>query len=91
MDLEHKYAKDSILNFVYNYLTAFLDSSEYGQHVEKFANPLDKNWINFLERLTPSFLLMSVENPSKTLVRDEIDFVPEFVSVGMFSGQSPLV
>lgn len=81
-DLEHHYAQDSVLNFVYQYLKAFLDCSEYAKHVERFTNPLDPEWDAFLKRLTPSFLLMSVENPSLSVVREEVNFIPEFVSIG---------
>ncbi|CAD5216899.1 unnamed protein product [Bursaphelenchus okinawaensis] len=82
-DLEHKYASDSVLNFFYNYLIAFLDSTEYSKYVERFSSPLDPEWDSFLKRLTPSFLLMSVENPSLEVVRDEINFVFEFASVAV--------
>ncbi|CAD5222230.1 unnamed protein product [Bursaphelenchus xylophilus] len=82
-DLEHKYASDSVLNFIYNYLIAFLDSSEYAQHIERFSSPVDPEWDAFLKRLTPSFLLMSIENPSLEVVRDEINFVPEFASIAV--------
>jgi hypothetical protein len=83
-DLERKYEKDSILNFVYNYLMTFLDKSKWASNVEKFKNPLDPQWEDFLKRLTPSFLLMSIENPSKQVVSDEVNFIPEFVSIRKF-------
>lgn len=59
----------------------FLDASEWAPHVEKFNNPLDPEWDSFLKQLTPSFLLMSIENPSSTLVVEDISFISEFASI----------
>ncbi|KAI6202421.1 hypothetical protein M3Y96_00946700 [Aphelenchoides besseyi] len=82
-DFEHKYKADVVLNFMYNYLVAFLDTSEYALYVEKFSNPLAPEWEKFLKRLTPSFLLMSVENPSTNVVNENVEFIPEFASIAV--------
>ncbi|KAI6233832.1 hypothetical protein M3Y99_00875100 [Aphelenchoides fujianensis] len=82
-DLEHKYKSDVVLNFMYTYLVSFLDANEYAPYVEKFSNPLAPEWDHFLKRLTPSFLLMSVDNPSRNVVKEEVSFVPEFASIAV--------
>ena len=81
-DFQHKYREDSVLNFMYTYLMAFLDASEYAEFVEKFSNPLSPDWDRFLKRLTPSFMLMSVDNPCREVVKEEIAFIPAFSSIG---------
>lgn len=61
---------------------AFLDASEYAQYVEKFSNPLAPEWDRFLKRLTPSFMLMSVNNPSLDVVKEKVALIPAFASIG---------
>ncbi|KAL7074718.1 hypothetical protein ACQ4LE_005937 [Meloidogyne hapla] len=63
-DLSVLFNKNAYLSFLYSYLLRFLTSSKWNGDIEIFNSPLDKRWNTFLHQLTPSFILMSLENAS---------------------------
>ncbi|CAK5020502.1 unnamed protein product [Meloidogyne enterolobii] len=63
-DLSVLFNKNGYLSFLYSYLLRFLTSSKWSGDIEIFNSPLDKRWNVFLHQLTPSFILMSLENAS---------------------------
>lgn len=75
------FAKDQYLQFLHSFVIAYLSKSKWGDTIECFKNPLDEKWNDFLYRLTPSFLLISLENASKNFVHEEINFVSCFLSL----------
>jgi len=85
---------DHFLAFLHPYLLAFLSTSKWAQNLETFQSPLDPRWNDFLHQLTPSFMLMSLENPPVNVSPDpnvertsaepkmDFDFSRRFISIG---------
>ena len=63
-DMSVLFNKNAYLSFLYSFLFQFLTSSKWSGDMEIFNSPLDKRWNIFLHQLTPSFILMSIENAS---------------------------
>lgn len=84
---------DHFLAFLHPYLLAFLSTSKWAQNLETFQSPLDPRWNDFLHQLTPSFMLMSLENPPVNVSPDpnvertsaepkvDFDFSRRFISI----------
>lgn len=83
-DLKPLFAKDQYLQFLHSFVLSYLSKSKWADAIECFKNPLDEKWSNFLYRLTPSFLLISLENASRNFVSEEIDFASCFLSISVF-------
>lgn len=50
--------------------------------MQRFSNPLDPAWVDYLQRVTPSFMLMSMEGAKAPFLDEKIDFTSKFVSAG---------
>lgn len=83
-DLKALYEQDSRLSFLHSFTIAYLTKnlSKWEATIECFSNLLDEKWNDLLHRLTPSFLLMSLENPKEEIF-NEIDFSSRFISTGI--------
>uniref|UniRef100_A0A915DT59 Maturase K n=1 Tax=Ditylenchus dipsaci TaxID=166011 RepID=A0A915DT59_9BILA len=76
--------QDAYLSFLHSFTIAYLSSHpKWSRSLECFANPLDELWNDYLHRLTPSFMLMSLENPSRAFVNEDIDFSSRFISIAI--------
>jgi hypothetical protein len=81
-DLVPLFQQDAYLSFLHPFIIAYLSQSKWGRCVECFQNPMDEKWLDYLHRLTPSFLIMSLGNASENFVKEEINFATRFISIG---------
>jgi hypothetical protein len=79
------FQKDDYLRFLHPFLLAFLSTSKWALNIEIFQSPLDERWNDFLHQLTPSFMLMSLENLPEKIYRSDADFANRFISIGIFN------
>jgi len=83
-DLVPLFQQDAYLSFLHPFIIGYLSQSKWGKSMECFQNPMDEKWLDYLHRLTPSFLIMSLENASENFVKEEINFSTRFISIGKF-------
>jgi hypothetical protein len=81
-DLRRLYQKDTVLSFFHVFMLTYLKQSKWAEEIDEFASPADPQWASYLHRLTPSFLLMSLENPRKE-VFEEIDLQSKLPSIAI--------
>uniref|UniRef100_A0A914VAC1 DNA-binding protein SATB n=1 Tax=Plectus sambesii TaxID=2011161 RepID=A0A914VAC1_9BILA len=62
-DLAPLYADDPVLAFLRAVVAQHLLQSKWADEIETFLNAFDPKWEEFLDRLTPSFLLLSPDDP----------------------------
>ena len=81
-DFAFSFMHDNLLSFLHSFTIAFFLNSKwrvkffgliwdqslnFQDDVITFSNPLDINWLNYLHDLTPSFMLMSLDNANSTI------------------------
>uniref|UniRef100_A0A915PQL1 DEAD/DEAH box helicase n=1 Tax=Setaria digitata TaxID=48799 RepID=A0A915PQL1_9BILA len=69
-DLSVVYAKDTVLNFLHSFVAAYLLQCQWASDIEHFTNPSDSLWLKYMHELTPSFLMIGVDDVSKNVVAD---------------------
>ncbi|CEF68343.1 Helicase, C-terminal domain and DNA/RNA helicase, DEAD/DEAH box type, N-terminal domain and Helicase, superfamily 1/2, ATP-binding domain and P-loop containing nucleoside triphosphate hydrolase domain-containing protein [Strongyloides ratti] len=80
-DMAQLFSQDTILNFYYHFMLAYLKKSPYSKHLEFFNNPIEDTWSEYLGNLTPSFMLMSINDASKIVSPNPIDFFTRFRAI----------
>lgn len=81
-ELRPLYQKDTVLSFLHSFMLGYLNQSKWRDEVQEFASPADPAWSAYLHRLTPSFLLMSLENPRSDIFPQEVDLQSKLPSIG---------
>uniref|UniRef100_A0AC35TV20 Helicase ATP-binding domain-containing protein n=1 Tax=Rhabditophanes sp. KR3021 TaxID=114890 RepID=A0AC35TV20_9BILA len=77
-DLAPIFEQDTILNFYYKWMISYLENSSFAKHLDIHASPLGPDWGDYLKNLTPSFMLMSIADPSKKVAPGQIDLLEKF-------------
>ncbi|MCP9258646.1 putative helicase C28H8.3 [Dirofilaria immitis] len=83
-DLSSAYAKDTVLNFLHSFVTAYLLQCQWATDIEYFANPSDSLWLSYIHELMPSFLMIGVDDVSKNMVGNtELGFKQLLASIAL--------
>ncbi|KAI1712367.1 DEAD/DEAH box helicase domain-containing protein [Ditylenchus destructor] len=83
-DLIPLFEQDNVLAFLHSFLIAYLmRHKDWSKCMQRFSNPLDPAWIDYLQRVTPSFMLMSMEGAKAPFLDEKIDFTSKFVSAAV--------
>uniref|UniRef100_A0A0N5BAM6 Helicase ATP-binding domain-containing protein n=1 Tax=Strongyloides papillosus TaxID=174720 RepID=A0A0N5BAM6_STREA len=80
-DMAQLFDQDTILSFYYHFMLAYLKKSVYAKHLEYFNNPIEDSWSEYLANLTPSFMLMSIDNAPPVVSNNPIDFFTRFRAI----------
>uniref|UniRef100_A0A183EBN2 E3 ubiquitin-protein ligase listerin n=1 Tax=Gongylonema pulchrum TaxID=637853 RepID=A0A183EBN2_9BILA len=84
MDLSALYAKDTVLNFLRSFVAAYLIQGKWKEDIEEFSSPADPRWLQYIRELTPSFLMIGVENVSKNVAeKRELNFKELLASIAL--------
>ena len=86
-ELAPLFQQDAFLSFLHSFMHAYLAKSKWADDIEIFKSPLDPRWNDYLHQLTPSFMLISLENAPPEVFPEQIDFASRFISIGFFKQQ----
>lgn len=81
--LRELYEKDPVLRLVRSFVEVHLLQSEWANDVVEFNSILDPEWPVFLQELTPSFLMISVDNFSGEVSNKNLDFCYLLTSIAL--------
>uniref|UniRef100_A0A183BTL5 Helicase ATP-binding domain-containing protein n=1 Tax=Globodera pallida TaxID=36090 RepID=A0A183BTL5_GLOPA len=79
-ELAPLFQQDAFLAFLHPFLLSWVAKSKWADDLDTFKSPLDEKWNDYLYQLTPSFMLLSLENPPN-IVNEPINFADRFISL----------
>ncbi|CAJ0942965.1 unnamed protein product, partial [Mesorhabditis belari] len=81
-ELSHLFTRDTTLGFIRATALAHLRQGPHKNDIEVFSSPLDPRWGEYLQEITPSFLMISTENvSSKVCGQEEVNFTPQLETI----------
>ena len=82
-DFASLFSRDTTVAFIRATALAYLSSSQYAKDMVYFTSPTDQSWDRFLADLTPSFLMISLDNFTKEVcAQEELDITPQLHTIG---------
>ncbi|KAL3083269.1 hypothetical protein niasHS_011071 [Heterodera schachtii] len=79
-ELTPLFKSDTFLAFLHPFILCWIAKSKWAENLEFFTSPLDEKWNDYLHQLTPSFMLLSLDN-APDIIKEPINFSDRFISL----------
>ncbi|KAJ1365898.1 hypothetical protein KIN20_026366 [Parelaphostrongylus tenuis] len=81
-DFASQFARDTTLGFSRAVAIAHVSTGPFAKDLIYFTSPIDPDWERFLHEVTPSFLMISMDNVTKEVcAQDDINVTPQLETI----------